>query len=449
MPRTLHRPALLAAIAVLTVSGCTGGKDAAPELGLPEPPTRSSVTALDGGLTEQFTLTLEDLTGISPEGCDEQGRCAILTDPESPDGTLLVHAWHDEPARDRYLGLDSTTGDVVWSLPESEGAVGSTYVSRHGPLLLGLTQDKSGEGRSGSTRGLLLEPSTGEIISEVQNPEGTRVLSAIDTHYGIAILAVVMADGADTIEELVGLGLGADGTEHWRTSIEPGADADAYYSIVAGEAGIRVESSTIDGSVVHALLAPDTGDELDVPADAADGSSTFSVDLDDGSVEGFTVAQDPKTFETTIGTADGETWTLPRTDTGALNSLRGVCGGLVITAEISPSGMDTDLSVRAYDPLTGEERWAAPIQAQHTALCADGSVLVNDRTRAYLLDPGTGEFLETYELAPGATPVPEDGQEYDVPRSLSLRSVSAFTADASIVAEVHEEGELPQLTVYR
>lgn len=457
MHRSHPHRLLVAAAGLLLLAGCTGGPtetgtgDPAPELSLPET-TKGSVTALDGGLEEQFTVTLEDLTGAASEDCDEQGLCAILAEEESPAGTLLVHAWHEGPGRDRYLGLDSGTGEVTWTLAEEEGFVGSSHVSRHGPVLLGLTEAAPGEDHTGYSRALLLDTESGKTLAEVEIPENTARVTAIDTTHGIAVLAAVTAEGdgpGDPAQELMVLGIGADGTEHWRVAVDPVEDPDASYSLTTHDSEIVIEARDRIGIAAHAVLAPDTGDELEVPEELDDAVGQTSIDIDDGSVDGFDATRDPDTSETTIRTAGGEPWTVPVAEPGAVNSLRGVCGGLVIVAEQSPSGTVAPVHVRAFDPANGEERWAAPVQAQPSTLCADGQVLVHDRTTAQLLDADDGGALETYELAPGAIPVPDGGYEHEVPRSLDIRSASTFTAEASIVAEVHEAGELPQLSVYR
>lgn len=452
---------LLSLLGALLLAGCSnlapagsgdGSSSPAPALPLPET-TLGAVTDLRGGLEEQFTLAMEDLTGTPPESCDEQGSCALLVDDESPEGTLLVHAWHDDPAADVYAGLDSSTGDVKWTLAEEEGRVGSAHVSRHGPVLLALTSTPPGEPYDGDSGALLVDPDSGETVTALEVPDGTRHLAAADTGHGIAVLLPVgdpSASGADfEVEQLIVLGLGPDGTEHWRTVVEPSERTDSSYSLLVGELGVEIVESATGEMLTHAVLAPETGDPLELPEDPVRDLFGTSPEMDDGSVDGIEFAQDPESHRPLVTPGADEPWVIPAAEGTATSHLRGVCGGKVITAESSYSEEPTPVHVRAYDALSGDESWAAPLDVEHNVLCSEGNVLVHDRTTAHLLDRDSGEVIEEYVLAEEAFTVPEGGEEHGVPRSVTIRSASLFTPGASIAATVHEPGGTPQLTVYR
>lgn len=436
------RPVLLAPVLALLLGGCSAlapGGGTAPEVPLPET-THGTVTALRGGLEEQFSVDLEDLTGSRPASCDELLACAIQVEEQSPSGTLLVHAWQADPAVDVLHGLDSTTGEVRWTL-EEDGEVAAVDVSRHGPVFVEV--DDGGERRT-----LMLDPESGAEIAALDLPSDVRHVGVVDTDHGIVLMAALegTADGGEGApREIELLGLGTDGTEHWRTSLSPESEAPASSYLLDTVLGdVVVFSGPGHEPEVLARIAPADGEELPIGMETGEYLDGHHLAFDDLSVTGL-VARGSY-----VSSDEAEPWELPRSRSlGGVVRPLGVCDGTLVTADpVRDEGGEAQ--VRGLDARTGQELWAVPVEAGPSGgLCAAGDVLLEDRTSLHLIDGRSGEILDSPRLVDTPFEIPEGGSATDVPRSLTLGTTSLWDPEAGIATEVHEPGEMPVLTVSR
>lgn len=447
--RRRRTPVLVVSLAVLALAGCGS---TAPEMPLPEVP-RGVVTDLSDGLTELFTLELEQLTGSAPTSCDTRDSCTLEVHADSPEGVLLVSAWHEDSASYVLAGVAGETGEELWSI-ESETPTQVVHSSRHGNVLLGRSA-ASDEG--GVEELLVVDPDSGDTVREIEVEAGTAA-TAVDTDHGVAVALTPAApqspDGSQDGEIEV-LGLGADGQEHWRTKVD--TEEPPSRGIILARYQEKIEVSQFGQTFEVfplALLDPATGKASPIPEDHTDYPDRITLRTDDLSAGQIEIRRtDAGSDEITA--EGGEPWS-PAQDAvrEGESSPRAVCGGTMIwtgssNEPASADGSEDDaLKVVALDATTGEEQWSTPMQVDNSVLCTGEGILVHDRTTVYLLDLGTGETVAEHELAPGAIPIPEGGHGYEVPESLAITPASPYSEGSPVVASIHEEGSPPRITVY-
>ncbi|WP_341854047.1 hypothetical protein [Brachybacterium sp. GPGPB12] len=396
------RPVLLAPVLALLLGGCGAlapGGGAAPEVPPPET-THGTVTALRGGLEEQFSVDLEDLTGSRPASCDEPLACAIQVEEQSPSGTLLVHAWQADPAVDvvarpgqhhRRSAVDARGG----RRGRGGGRLAPRPGVRGGRRRRGAADADARPRVRGGYRGA--RPALGRAPRR-----GRRHRPRHRAHGGAGGHGRRWGGAPREIEPL---GLGTDGTEHWRTSLSPESEAPASSYLLDTVLGdVVVFSGPGHEPEVLARIAPAGGEESPIGMETGEYLDGHHLAFDDLSVTGL-VARGSY-----VSSDEAEPWEPPRSRSlGGVVRPLGVCDGTLVTADpVRDEGGEAQ--VRGLDARTGQELWAVPVEAGPSGgLCAAGDVLLEDRTTLHLIDGRSGETLDAPRMVETPFEIPEGG----------------------------------------